>query len=57
MAGKCKKCGKDLPNNYNGDICGYCKNQEIDNVKKGAGIAMAILGVISAAAKFLIFKK
>lgn len=57
MAEKCKKCGKDLPNNYKGDICGYCKNKEIDNAKKASGIALGILGAIGTAVSFILFRK
>lgn len=53
MAEKCKKCGKDLPNNYKGDICGYCKNKEIDKTKNAVGILTAIATVIS----IILFKK
>ena len=54
MSEKCKKCGKKLPNNYNGDICGYCKNQEIDNVKKGAGLAFTGLVLVCTIARGIV---
>lgn len=57
MAKVCKKCGKPLDDDYKGDVCGYCKKQDIDKTKKAGGVAAAILGVVGSVVSFIIFKK
>lgn len=39
MAEKCKKCGKELPVNSTGKLCGYCLQKKKDTAKKIACIA------------------
>lgn len=34
MAEKCKKCGKELPVNSTGKLCGYCLQRKKDTAKK-----------------------
>lgn len=43
MAEKCKKCGKELPANSTGKLCGYCKQKQKDTAIKIAS------GVVSVA--------
>lgn len=51
MAEKCKNCGKELPANSTGKLCGYCLQKRKDNVKK----AVASVFVVAAGVAFAIF--
>lgn len=58
MAKKCKKCGKELPNNTKYKTCEACRGKMIDNIKeKGlAGGGLAAAGVILFKGGSFIYK-
>ncbi len=57
MSQKCKYCGKDLPENWKGDICKSCKDTRQNKAAKfGAAIAAAALTVGSVVLKIVLKK-
>lgn len=57
MNKKCKYCNKDLPENWNGNVCKSCRDTHLGNAEKiAAGIGVALLTVGSVVLKF-VFKK
>lgn len=45
MLEKCKKCGKELPANSTGKVCGYCLQKRKDNIKKIVTVTGSVVGI------------
>ena len=50
----CKKCNRELPDEFKKDICEHCQNKRVDLLQKvGAGLAAGVVAVAGIAIKMI----
>lgn len=56
MSNVCKKCGRQLPDEYKHKICENCMNQRVQSIKNGAKAAAGVAGSVACVGVALITK-
>lgn len=51
---ECKKCHRELPKNYEKDVCVACQNKFIEKAKKIGLGAVGVAGTLVVAGKFVV---